>query len=186
MFANSSASILRIVLTIGAVLSATAASGAPEPVAAGKRAPTGHAIYTLNVMQQKYVAVDEKNLQPGHVYSHYDGRLGRYVWSICKPDKTFWHALGAGSCQPVHFFQWDVNTRKEEENAREQLRKVNPGIARQVTQEGSSIFLELQPSGHWRLTRTSVPSVHDAQTGARWEWQFGRYIPVHSTSDYGW
>jgi hypothetical protein len=174
--------VVRILLTIIAALSVSVVAGAP----ATDGSTTERQMLKLDIMNRKYVPVTRDELQPGHIYSHYSAELGRQVWSICKEDKTFWHALAAGSCQPVHLFDWNVQTIEEEKLAKEELRKANPGIARQVTQEGAAIFLELHPDGHWRLTRTSVPSVYDAQTGERWEWQFGRYIPVHRTSDYGW
>jgi hypothetical protein len=135
-------------------------------------------------MNRKYVTVTRDELQPGHIYSHYSPEVGRHVWSICKEDKTFWHALATGSCQPVHLLDGDVR-KVDERVVKEELRKANPGIARQVQQEGAAVFLELHSDGHWRLTRTSVPSVYDAQSGMRWEWQFGRYIPVYRSSHYG-
>jgi hypothetical protein len=176
---------LRVLLTIIAALSVSVVAGATAPATKdGKRVE--QQILKFDIMNRQYAPVTLDELRPGHIYSHYSPQLGRQVWSICKEDKTFWHALAAGSCQPVHLFDWNVRTEDEEKAAEEQLRKANPGIARQVAQEGAAIFLELHPDGHWRLTRTSVPSVYDAETGMRWEWQFGRYIPVRRTSDYGW
>src|SRR5215213_3027263 len=163
---------LRIILTIVAVLVVTVISAASIAVGALPESD-GHRILTYRVTTREYVEVSPADLRPGHIYSHYDEQLGRQVWSICKEDKTFWHALGAGSCQPIHLFQWDIKTAKEEKDAQEQLKKRSPSISRQVVQQGAAIFVELQRDGNWRLIRTSVPSINDAETGLRWEWQFG-------------
>jgi hypothetical protein len=132
------------------------------------------------------IPVTAAQLQPGHIYSHYSERLGRQVWSIYGADKKFWNAFGVGTCQPVRSFEWDIKTAAEEDAALDRLKDLNPGIYEQFIQEGSPVYLELRRNGQWTITRTSVSSVNDAETGNRWEWQFGRYIPVHTTSDYGW
>jgi hypothetical protein len=174
--------ILRIILTIVAAVFITVIGGAS--IALGAPESGGHRILTFKVTTREYVEVSPADLQPGHIYSHYSEQLGRQVWSICKEDKTFWHALAAGTCQPIHLFDWDVKTVEQEKEAHNQLKMLSPSILRDVVQEGAAIFVELKPDGNWRLIRTSVPMVHDAETGLRWEWQFGRYIPVRRTSDY--
>jgi len=174
---------LRTIVTIVAALLITAVAGASVAQGADEQ-PQEHKILTFRATTRQYVAVTPAELKPGHIYSHYDERLGRQVWSICKADKTFWHALAAGSCQAVHLFDWDVKTQTEESEAYNRLKELDPGIYRQVLQEGAAIFVELKPDGHWRLTKTSVPTVRDAETGRHWEWQFGRYIPVRRTSYY--
>jgi hypothetical protein len=133
------------------------------------------------------IPVTAAELRPGNIYSHYSERLGRQVWSICGPDKKFWNAFGAGTCQGVHLFEWEERMdAKQQEAALDRLKKLNPGVYEQYVQEGSPVFLELGRDGRWTVTRTSIAAINDAETGGRWEWQFGRYIPARRTSDYGW
>jgi hypothetical protein len=181
--------VLRIVRTFAAAVGITIVCGGSRAAEVAKdvdaKAPQ-QKVLTFRATTREYVEIAPGELRPGHIYSHFDERLGRHVWSIYKPDKTFWHAFAAGTCQPIHLFDWDIKTRKQEEEAVKQLRELNTEISRSVIQEGATIFVELQRNGHWRLTKTSVPSIRDAETGMRWEWQFGRYIPVRRTSDYAY
>ena len=175
---------VRILLTLLAALAITLVAGAANlPGNTSPQSPQRH-ILAFKPTTGELIPVTPAELRPGHIYSHYNDRLGRQVWSICRPDKTFWNALASGSCQAVHLFEWDVKTAGDEKAALDRLKDINRGVYDQVTQEGAAVFLELGRDGRWTLTRTSVPTALDAETGMRWEWQFGRYIPARRTSDY--
>jgi hypothetical protein len=151
----------------------------PQPEPEALPAPSG-AIYRLEP-PSKLVPVGVNELKPGVIYLHEDSRAGRQVWSFVQANGQFWHAFGPGTTQAlVHF-----DLRMTEEEALEELRKIDPKLAFNVTNQGTRVFLRLQADNTWKLVRTSsVPSIFDLETNQRWEMQWDRYLPVtHNCGD---
>jgi hypothetical protein len=130
----------------------------------------------------KLIPVPQSELKPGMIYRHYSSQLGRMVWSYLKEDRTFWHAFGPGTTQPVTEFDF----RATDEQIVDALKKIDPKLAFDVTSQGSKVFLRLEPDETWKLVRTnSVPSILNAESGERWEFQWDRYVPVvHVCGNY--
>jgi hypothetical protein len=141
-------------------------------------APRG-TIYRLEP-SSKLVPVAADELKPGVIYLHDDSQ-GKPVWSFVQSGGQFWHAFGPGTTQAlVHF-----DLRMTEEEALNELRKIDPKLAFNVTNQGARVFLRLQPDNTWKLVRTnSVPSIFDLETNQRWEMQWNHYVPVtHNCGD---
>lgn len=151
----------------------------PEQTAEDLPAPRG-TIYRLEP-PSKLVPVSADELKPGVIYLHDDPHVGRPVWSFVQDNGRFWHAFGPGTTQALIHFDLQMT----EDEALETLRKIEPKLAFEVTNEGARVFLRLQADNTWKLVRiNSVPSIFDLETNQRWEQQWGRYLPVtHNCGD---
>ena len=67
------------------------------------------------------------------------------------------------------------------------IRRAAPHLAEWIEKRGSGVFIRLDHEDQWQLYGIfGVPSVHNAETGRRWEIQLGRYVPVSHTAGYRW
>jgi len=116
----------------------------------------------------------------GIIYSHFDEQLNQRVWAHYLGDGRFGVALGPNSTQPAKLF----DLRLEPKAAMDLLRRWDPKLAEDVSRDSTEIFLKLAPDQRWRVWRTTVATIYDAQTGNRFEQQFGHYIPVGHVRGY--
>jgi hypothetical protein len=123
------------------------------------------------------VPVTEQEVKAGCVYSHFSERLNRRVWAIRQANGQFSHALGEGTTQPGPVF--DISGTAEEK--REKLEQADSDLLKKLAQQGGFVYFTLNHDDRWQLDPTSDhATIYDAETQYRWEWAYGRYIPISS------
>lgn len=141
------------------------------------------AILRLDPIKHKLFAVGASELKAGCIYSHFDEKSNRRVWSFWQSDGRFWHALGEGTTQPAR----SLDLRGSRESNLEILEQVDREFAQKVERSGGLAFLRLNHENQWELDRVAtIPTIYNAETGDRWDWTNGRYVPVVSSSGYRW
>jgi hypothetical protein len=174
-------SLLRIAtvrIAVAALLCSFAAYAAAQTAAAER-----DSILRFDPVRQELVPIGKNELKKGHVYNHYNPRLGRRVWSYVQNNGAFWHALGEGSTIEA----WRFDIRGEPDELLGELTRRDPVLARRVQGRVRTVRFYLNAEDKWIEAGTSrVPSLFDVETGHRWEDHWGRYIPVRSLSGYRW
>lgn len=165
--------VLAFVVSVLAVAGPPALAADPKPVSAAEATATKDAgrdrgtIYRFDPMDEKLHPVKPAEFRPGHVYSRYDSRLGRWVWSKADVAGNLRYAMGEGSTQPARMF----DLRGTDAERRRALERRSPELARLFAIQGARPMLRLDASGRWELGPTPcVSSVFDEATGQRWEW----------------
>jgi hypothetical protein len=195
---GSSRSIGRTVLGIGVVLSVAAvgffdgglllaesADGADDGrgILRHELVEKTSEIEGATVQEIELVPVAPEELKPGYIYSHFSQKLNRRVWSFYRADAGFWDALGSGTIQEARLLDF----RAPEEKQVEAIRQVAPGLAYAIVRGRQRAFARLTEDNEWELAKVSThPTVYSLNTGRRWDWAFGRYIPVRHTHGDRW
>jgi len=159
------------------VVALTAAVAHLPSAAAGDQ----RGLLRYNPIYETLDPIDRGSIKPGYVYSHFDQKLGRRVWSYLKQDGTFWNALGEGTT--IEGWRFDV---QDPEKVTRELEKINPRLEEEIN-KARPVRFRLQADGGWEMIGTqAVQSVFDAETGHRWEKHGDRYRAVRSTWGYRW
>ena len=141
------------------------------------------AILRLDPVSHTLFAVAPNETKAGCIYSHFDEKANRRVWSFRQSDGRFWYALGEGTTQPAR----SMDLRRSLEERREILEQVDREFAQKLERTGGLAFLRLNHDNQWELDRVAtIPTIYNAETGERWDWANGRYVPVVSSSGYHW
>jgi hypothetical protein len=188
----------RTVLGIGVVLSVAVvgfADGRPLFAESAGSADDGRGILRHEVVEKKseiegvtvqeieLVPVPPEELKPGYIYSHFSQQLNRRVWSFFRPDAGFWYALGAGTTQEARLL--DIRASEDEQIAA--IRQVAPGLAYAILKGRQKAFARLNENNRWELAKVASHStVYSQETGRRWDWVSGKYLPVRHTHGYRW
>lgn len=152
------------------------------PTPAKPAPPRDEKVYRIDPSKQ-LIAVERSELKPGVIYLHHDPDLDKQVWSFVQADGTFWRAFGPGTTQPISRFDFGLPP----DETVEELKRLDPRLAFDVTSTGASAFLRLDDQNDWQLVRhQSVASIMELETGRRWEQQWDRYLPVIHTSGDTW
>ena len=150
---------------------------------AGNGADDGGGILRYDPIGDTLVPMAGDPLKPGRLYSHFDPRLKRRVWSVVQSNGEFSHALGEGTIQPA----WRLDIRATLQERENTLRRLSPGLAERVATEGGIMFVRLNGNNQWVLVgKSEVASIYNAESGRRWEEHAGRYIPVSHATGYLW
>lgn len=124
-------------------------------------------VYRFDPVTESLERVPSEEIRPGHVYSRFDTRLGRWIWCKADASRQFRYAMGEGSVQPARMFDLR-GTDAERQRALEQRA---PELARLMTIQGARPMLRLNADGRWEIGPTPcVSSVYDMTTRERWEW----------------
>jgi hypothetical protein len=139
-------------------------------------------ILHVDLITGRLLPTPKADLHVGNIYNYYDANSGRRLWAALGPDGRYGMAMSPGSAQSARLFGFTA-LNQEQIGV---LRKRDPKLAEEVSRDGTEVFLQLSDDNHWRLTRTTVPIIFNADSGVRWEFQFGRYIPVGDGRGYSW
>lgn len=151
-------------------------------VAGVSRADDGKGYFKVDPETGGMLPVKADALHRGKIYSHFDERLNRRVWSPYLGYGQFGIAFGVTSTQPTASFDFNISSNE----ALDILRRWDPKVAADAVREGTTIYLKLSEDQRWRLTRTSVATIYDPQTGYRFEKQFLDYVPIGHYYGYRW
>ena len=123
------------------------------------------------------VPVSEQDAKVDCVYSHFSERLDRRVWAIRHANGQFSHALGEGTTQPGPAF--DIRgTTEEKEN---KLEQTDSELLKKLKRQGGFVYFTLDRNNRWQLNPSADhATIYDAETRYRWEWAYGRYVPISS------
>lgn len=172
-------SFLSGAILLGLMATSAARACAQTPASENDR----ETIYRYDPVREILVPIDETDLKPDHVYSHYSDRLGRRVWSYLKSDRTFWYAFG----ETTTIEGWRFDVAATEEQIERELQEFNPRLAEQYQRRIRPIRFTLDADNQWVSSGTSrVLSVYNAETGHRWENLGPRFVPVRSSWGYRW
>ncbi len=92
---------------IGAIVAAAAGAGFSSPA----RADDGLGIRKLDPETGKTLPMPAEQLRPNNIYSHFDARLNRRVWSLYLGDGRFGIAFGPGTTQDARRFNINLPPR---------------------------------------------------------------------------
>jgi hypothetical protein len=123
------------------------------------------------------VPISEQEAKAGCIYSHFSEPLNRRVWAIRQADGHFSHALGEGTSQPGPAF--DIRGTLEER--RDKLEQADSDLLKKLGRQGGFVYFKLNHDDRWQLDSIADhATIYDAQTRYRWEWAYGRYVPISS------
>jgi len=148
-------------------------------------APAGddQGVLRFDPFNRQMVPVSPHEMKVGCIYSHYNPRLNRRVWSFLQPDGKLWRAFGPGTTQRAT----RLDLRASEREALERVREEAPELAAELYRTGEPIYIRLGDDGRWTLAPYGVrESIYDLESGRRWEWYRDRYLPVRHTLGYHW
>jgi hypothetical protein len=156
---------------------------ADRATSADEFAGDGRGILRFDPLTDRLVPVPPEEAKVGHVYSHFSHHLNRRVWSYLRPSGDFWYAMGPGTTQKA--LRFDVNATRQE--GMDRLQEIAPNVASRKQRTGGKVYFRLNTDDQWVLANTaSHATIFNAETGHRWEWIYGKYIPVVSSYGRRW
>lgn len=136
--------------------------------------------YRYDPISSLFFPVQSDDVKAENIYSRFDARTGRHVWSLGVKGGGFRHALGPGSTQTADRF--DIRATDAEKRAR--LESQSPEAAKLLAVQGTKPSLHLDGEGRWELhIGPAVRQVFDESNGLRWEWHGDR--PTKVVHAYG-
>ena len=152
---------------------------------AGTTADDGRGILRYKLVDDRLelVPISRDELKVGHIYSHFNNRLNRRVWSYLQANGQFWYAFGEGTTQEG----WRLDIEAPPEELMEKLKQRDPQLAYAVESGMTVAHMRLTSNSRWEIASTaSHPTIYNLETGQRWDWLSDRYVPVRSTYGYRW
>ena len=139
--------------------------------------------FRFDPIAEELITIGEEDLRPGYIYSHFDRRQNRQVWSYYLGGGEFWHGLGPGSV--IDGRQFDVPGSIE--SLKQRAEQLNPRLLEQYERRRRSLRFRLQEDNTWKLLpMDAVRQVYELDTRLRWEEHGGRYIPVRHSAGSRW
>jgi len=137
-------------------------------------------VYRYDPISLRFFPVQADEVKAENIYSRFDARTGRHVWSLAVKGGGFRHALGPGSTQTADRF--DIRATDAEKRAR--LESQAPEAAKLLAVQGTKPSLHVDGEGRWALhVGPTVRQVFDESNGLRWEWHGDR--PTKVVHAYG-
>jgi len=134
-------------------------------------------LYTPDAPDRALVPVTEQDMKTGCIYSHFSELLKRRVWAIRQANGQFSHALGEGTTQPGPV----LDIRGTTEEKLEKLEQTNSELLKKIERQGGYVYFRLDKDHQWQLAPAADhATIYDAETLHRWDWAYGKYIPISS------
>jgi hypothetical protein len=161
-----------------AVISLQMISAQPLSGQSPQNADDGRGILRFDPVGNRLIPVRAEELKAGYIYSHFNQRLNRRVWSYVQTGGKFWHAFGERTTQEA----WRLDIRASMGEQMDKLAELAPGLYEKLRYAGEGrVFVRLTSEGRWVIAEDAMfPTIYDAETGRRWERHTGKYIPVSS------